>query len=342
MPHPDLLDKKTGIRARRGYPVAAAKHARKVVARDFLRAASLGDLAHIQEALSFRRRLSAFIGRKPGIPRYLLHAALPKAAERGHLEVVRYLLEKGANAHEDDDLALCQAAEAGDLTVVDCLLEAGADARKLVDYSLSLIAGNGYLLVMERLMSAGADFHTFGESALRAAAESGQLAAVQCLIDDGAWVDAGCGAALYGAVKHGRLAVTQCLLAAGADASMNESAALQTAAYTGKAGLTRLLREHGARLAPIERELHKYSPDVQVAALGTGNVADLSAIALARQGVCPEALCALLSQQGQAELAVMLQATQMLEPLAPPERADLLADMLAQRPQPEVSLVTHD
>jgi len=46
---------------------------------------------------------------------------LISAAESGHLDVVKYLVEKGADVHADDDGALRWAAESGHLDVVKYL-----------------------------------------------------------------------------------------------------------------------------------------------------------------------------------------------------------------------------
>jgi ankyrin repeat protein len=50
------------------------------------------------------------------------NAALRWATLNGHLDVVKYLVEQGANIHAlDDDDALCWAAENGHLEIVNYL-----------------------------------------------------------------------------------------------------------------------------------------------------------------------------------------------------------------------------
>lgn len=55
---------------------------------------------------------------------------LMEAAQEGHLELVRYLLENGANVHaqtQTGDTALTYACENGHTDVADLLLQYGAD-----------------------------------------------------------------------------------------------------------------------------------------------------------------------------------------------------------------------
>jgi ankyrin repeat protein len=70
--------------------------------------------------------------------------ALRLSAQFCHLEVVRYLVEKGANVHADNDYALRWSAQNGHLDVVRCLVEKGANVRADNDYALRLSAQNGY------------------------------------------------------------------------------------------------------------------------------------------------------------------------------------------------------
>ena len=109
------------------------------------------------------------------------------AASLGHLEVVRLLLEAGADKHAVDtegDTALSAAAQEGHLEVVRMLLEAGADKEAaLTDGATALhfAAQDGHFEVVRLLLEAGADkdaatFH--GSRALHLAAQNGSRAIV--------------------------------------------------------------------------------------------------------------------------------------------------------------------
>lgn len=140
---------------------------------------------------------------------------------------------------------------------------------------------------------------------------------------------------LQAAAANGMRDIVLCLLAAGAHVHTDKDRALLWAAQNGHAPVVHLLREYGAHLKPVLPLLHTFPSDAQVAAICNGDVAGLSAIDLTRQGVCPEALCVLLNRQGQAALAAMLGATQILAPLTPEDRAAMLGGFLRTDAQPE-------
>jgi len=75
------------------------------------------------------------------------------AARNGHLEIVKYLVEKGANIHVMDERALHWAAENGHLEIVKYLVENGADIHAGNDYALCWAAERGHLKVVKYLQS---------------------------------------------------------------------------------------------------------------------------------------------------------------------------------------------
>ena len=106
------------------------------------------------------------------------------AAKQGHLEVVRILLEAGADqnaATANGITALMFAARQGHLEVVRLLLETGADKNAAMAHgrtALMLAAKEGHLDVVRTLLKAGADMNAAtadGRTASMLAAADGHL-----------------------------------------------------------------------------------------------------------------------------------------------------------------------
>ena len=123
------------------------------------------------------------------------------AAQQGHLEVVRLLIEAGADMNAKDaqyheDTALLVAARGGHLEVVRLLVEAGADmnaANARGATALLVAAQQGHLEVVRLLIEAGADVNVAnadGETALLDQAARGHLEEVRLLLKAGADMNA--------------------------------------------------------------------------------------------------------------------------------------------------------
>ena len=87
------------------------------------------------------------------------------AAHRNYTEVVKALLDAGADVHAGDDMALRWAAESGCLEAVKILLavrthegqDAGADVHAGKDQALCSAANRGNTKIIKMLLDAGAD-----------------------------------------------------------------------------------------------------------------------------------------------------------------------------------------
>jgi hypothetical protein len=157
------------------------------------------------------------------------------ASLEGHLEVVRWLLEKGADvnaAEENGWTALMVASDNGHLPVVKLLVEKGADVNKAKNNGrTALIFASlwGYLPVVKWLLEKGADVNAAadadavkegGWTALMHASQKGHLRVVKLLLDEKADVNAvdNMGrTALMFASEKGHLPVVKLLLEKGAD-----------------------------------------------------------------------------------------------------------------------------
>ncbi len=189
------------------------------------------------------------------------NTALTLAAEGGHTDVVRLLIEKGAAVDakaKSGHTALTLAVEGGHTDVVRLLIEKGAavDAKaKSGHTALTLAVEGGHTDVVRLLIEKGAAVDAkakSGHTALTLAVEGGHTDVVRLLIEKGAAVNAKAKfgyTALMLAVDRGHTDVVRLLIEKGA--AVNAKAkfgytALMLAVDRGHTDVVRLLIEKGA------------------------------------------------------------------------------------------------
>ncbi len=181
------------------------------------------------------------------------------AAMGGHLTVVQYLLDRGAEVNAktyDSQTPLIQAAASGHLAVVQCLLEKGAEVS-VKDSSgqtpVRKAAYQGHLAVVQCLLERGAEVNAQDLSDwFMRACESGQLAMTQYLLDRGAEVnvkDSSGQTPVRQAVYRGHLTVVQCLLDRGAEVNAQDlNDWFMRACESGQLAMTQYLLARGAEV----------------------------------------------------------------------------------------------
>ncbi|KAJ3033009.1 Ankyrin repeat and SOCS box protein 3 [Rhizophlyctis rosea] len=177
-----------------------------------------------------------------------LHGALWEASSSGHLPLVLYLLEEGADVHFEDDDCLRAAAEDGHAEVAKVLLDAGAvvKANEEDESALSEAAKIGRDDIVRLLLGAGADVNVGEGNALYQAAAYGELEVVCTLLENGAEVDIGERTALVVAVEEGCAEVIRKLLKAGANPNFENGSILSAAVERGDEEIIGMLLEAGA------------------------------------------------------------------------------------------------
>ncbi|KAL8925462.1 MAG: hypothetical protein Q9172_002224 [Xanthocarpia lactea] len=184
------------------------------------------------------------------------------AALNGHSDILQKLLESNASdldaTDENGDTALILGSEFGYAEVVRVLLEKGADANAQggqYGNVLHVASEHGHSQVVQVLLDKGADINAQGKyycNALQAASIGGYNQVVQMLLDKGADINAQggvCGNALQAASRSGSNQVVQILLDKGADINAQGGLygnALQAALSQGNDQVVQMLRDHGA------------------------------------------------------------------------------------------------
>jgi ankyrin repeat protein len=223
---------------------------------DLISAADAGDLARVQLILSSGVPANAASERNGLTP-------LIGAAQRGHVEVVRKLLEFHAdvNAKANDGLtAVMQAAQAGHAPVVKALVAAGAELNiKRGDGATALIgaAQHGHAAIVDELLAGHANVHIptdAGVTAIAAASLYGHGGIVRALIKAGADVnvkDRRFGAtSLIMAAQQGHIEVVRALIEAHADVNArmpNGQSAMDLAQRQGRTQVISMLVQAGAK-----------------------------------------------------------------------------------------------
>ena len=175
-----------------------------------------------------------------------------KAAEKGHTEIVRLLLEKGADVNIEDvfGLTALQMVKFGSHTDIVQMLESATQKadKKAGAKESETVASNKNTQSFESVSKHSEDKN----DQLLQAVKDGNLTAVQTLLANGADVNAkdDCGIpALWLAASHGYTEVVKLLLEKGADINAKNNdgvTALMMAAGIGHTEIAKLLLEKGA------------------------------------------------------------------------------------------------
>ena len=186
---------------------------------------------------------------------------LRAASYSGHIDVVRVLLDHGANVNTIDKkkTPLYSAYRGGYLKIMRLLLEHGSDADVWYDSTdlvLHYASINGQAEVVQLLLRHNANVNArgfLGWTPLHKASNGGHTKVVRLLLDHGADINAlsmGHNTSLCLAAHHGSLEVMELLLERGADVDIrgeSDKTPYQLAESHGLTEVARLLSEHGAR-----------------------------------------------------------------------------------------------
>ncbi|XP_064095875.1 ankyrin-3-like isoform X2 [Macrobrachium nipponense] len=203
--------------------------------------AAMGDLEAVKDLVSRGADVN-FGGRMP-----LWHAV-----KGGNIEVVKYLLDSGANPDGDDSLhykgsIVAVAAEHNRLDILDLLFASGASV-KTEKYGVNILfraVDHGHLEAARKLIQAGVDVDFYDGFALLTAAEKGYLEIVKEIVKAGANINAGNGWIVDTAGRAGQTEVMKVFIEAGV-AKENLDTAMHAAAAKGHLETVKLLFDNGA------------------------------------------------------------------------------------------------
>jgi ankyrin repeat protein len=225
--------------------------------------------------------------------------ALQQACWWGRLDVVKHLMQRGANIHEVDqrkETLLVEVMQGGTSPAIPgqhaeiarLLIENGADVNTkggFGDTVLMFACERGHLDLAKFLLERGADIHQVndkvfrGRTALMGAAWAGQVESVKLLLAHNAEVnaaDTGKETALFKAAYNGHAEVAGILLENGADIDARDyrgNTPLLHAASRGHAGVVELLLKRGAEVnAKNQQDWNALMQACTVGHLGTAKL----------------------------------------------------------------------
>jgi ankyrin repeat protein len=233
-----------------------------------MRAAKHGDAALARALVAAGAKLEAKT-------RFEEWPALLVAASEGHEEVVRLLLDAGANVNALKGRALSAAAGSGNPRVVEILVAGGIDVKPEGKDALLTAVEAGSASVARALLAAGVDPNAkndYRESALIVAARKGHAEVVDLLLGAKAKIDARSEGytALHWAALEGHAAVASRLVAAGLGPDIK--GALARAVAAGDLDGVREALAAGETVDVADKAA-KWTPLLWAAALGYAEIA---------------------------------------------------------------------
>jgi ankyrin repeat protein len=141
--------------------------------------------------------------------------ALGYACKNDHLEIVKFLTDKGADIHHCDDYCVSPveiACTNGHLDIVEFLMSKRVSIHEFDDYTLRIASEKGYLNIVKLLVKNGGDIHALDDAPIRIACENGHLDVAEYLLEKGAHIHAMDNYCLKQASYYGHLDVVKFLI----------------------------------------------------------------------------------------------------------------------------------
>ena len=169
------------------------------------------------------------------------HNPLRWACEKGHSDVVAYLIQNNADVNVWNGFCLQTAASYGHYRVAELLVKNGANVSTNNDEALQWAVLNGKRDIVKLLVDNGANIRSRDDNALLLACEKGFLDLVEFCVDNGANVHVQDDCAIRNASKGGHLAVVRFLVQRGANVRIRNNYALTLASLHGHMELANYL-----------------------------------------------------------------------------------------------------
>lgn len=149
--------------------------------------------------------------------------AVKIAARRRHGNVLNALIKGGADIRFDDDRLLFDAVKDGHREIADILMKNGADVQKHGAALLNLAAEEGHHRIIERLLANGVDIETLGGDALKKAVEAEQTKVAEVLCQYGKFDTQTLNDHARAAYEDSKILMVNTLIGNGADPGIDDA-----------------------------------------------------------------------------------------------------------------------
>ena len=207
------------------------------------------------------------------------------ASANGHLELVKYLVRRGADFQAIDNYAFRVAVSRGHFDVVQYLVEnhverkctgrkrvGRVDERNLLSYGVKAISeyghlklleeavivasSNGHLEIVKYLVNLGVDFQAVDNQAVRLASKNGHLEVIKYLVEKGAEIHGD--EAIQWASTNGHFEIVKYFVERGSDFQAFDNEAIRVACIYKNFKIVKYLVEMGAPEDRISKEARDY------------------------------------------------------------------------------------
>ena len=186
--------------------------------------------------------LRRFVGDGKEVP------MIEAAKRHEHEDIVKYLIEHGADIHYNNDMLLRVAAHYN-LELVKYCVEHGADIHADEECAIQHSVEANNIPITQYLLDNGADIHTHSDYCLRYAVKDESPKMVEFLLKNGANPNVYDGQCLKTVIRgYPNFEVFTLLIEYGADIHVNQDSPLFMAIEEGNLKMVKYLVEHGANL----------------------------------------------------------------------------------------------
>lgn len=160
-------------------------------------------------------------------------------------DIIKYILENGADACVLNNICIKFAASNSVIETAKLLIQYGANIHTDNDYPFRIACEHGSTTMIKFLISIGANIHAGREFGLKTAVEIDDHNMLKLLIDSGANIDIDNGYVLKQSIENGHYECLKTLVNAGADLKFLTTNDLIFAIKSRSYNIVKLLMDHG-------------------------------------------------------------------------------------------------